>query len=164
MAQLYSCRGQPDCLGLTSIDGRSWSIRANNGACPTNQCSAIHQRGSTSGLCKAQTPAVPAQAQLARGFTGILRTLQLAPFCSVHHVLAIIMLLIMDLATTTLQCRARHVTHVTNTFPQPPHCDSCPYSHPHHHTSTNTRVVTVGNSELTVKHSDNDISANSQHI
>ena len=72
--------------------------------------------------------------------------------------------LIMDLATTTLQCRARHVTHVTNTFPRPPHRDSRPYSRPHRHTATNTRVVTVGNNELTVKHSDDDISANSQHI
>ena len=56
------------------------------------------------------------------------------------------------------------VVHVTNTIPQPQHRDSHPYSHPHHHTATNTHVVTVGNSELTVKHSDDDISASSQHI
>ena len=56
------------------------------------------------------------------------------------------------------------VACVTNTFPRPQHCDSRPYSCPHCFTATNTRVVTVGNSELTVKHSDNDISANSEHI
>ena len=56
------------------------------------------------------------------------------------------------------------VARVTSTFPRPQHRDSRPYSRPHHHTATNTRVVTVGNSELTVKHSDDDISANSQHI
>ena len=52
------------------------------------------------------------------------------------------------------------VAHVTNTIPRPQHRDS----RPHRHTATNTHVVTVGNSELTVKHSDNNISANSQHI
>ena len=56
------------------------------------------------------------------------------------------------------------VAHVTNTIPRPQHRDSRPYSRPHRHTATNTHVVTVGNSELTVKHSDDDISANSQHI
>ena len=52
------------------------------------------------------------------------------------------------------------VARVTNTYPWPQHRDS----RPHRYTSTNTCVVTVGNSELTVKHSDNDISANSEHI
>ena len=56
------------------------------------------------------------------------------------------------------------VARVTNTIPRPQHRDSRPYSRPHRHTATNTHVVTVGNSELTVKHSDDDISANSQHI
>ena len=56
------------------------------------------------------------------------------------------------------------VARVTNTFPWPQHRDSHPYLRPHRYTATNTHVVTVGNSELTVKHSDNNISANSQHI
>ena len=56
------------------------------------------------------------------------------------------------------------VARVTNTFPRPQHRDSRPYSRPHRHTATNMHVVTVGNSELTVKHSDDNISANSQHI
>ena len=56
------------------------------------------------------------------------------------------------------------VAHVTNTIPRPQHHNLCPYLRPHRHTATNTHVVTVGNSELTVKHSDDDISANSQHI
>ena len=60
------------------------------------------------------------------------------------------------------------VAHVTNTIPRPQHRDSRPYSRPylrpHCHTATNTHVVTVGNSELTVKHSDEDISVNPLHI
>ena len=56
------------------------------------------------------------------------------------------------------------VACITNTIPWPQHCDLHPYSHPHCHTATNMHVVTVGNSELTVKHSDDDISANSEHI
>ena len=56
------------------------------------------------------------------------------------------------------------VARVTNTYPWPQHRDSRPYSRPHCYTATNTHVVTVGNSELTVKHSDDDISDKSQHI
>ena len=34
------------------------------------------------------------------------------------------------------------VACVTNTIPWPQHRDLCPYSRPHRHTATNTRVVT----------------------
>ena len=56
------------------------------------------------------------------------------------------------------------VACVTNTFLWPQHHNSRPYLCPHCYTATNMCVVTVGNSALTVKHSDDDISASSQHI
>ena len=58
------------------------------------------------------------------------------------------------------RCRASRYSRHQH-LPMPHHRHN---SRPHRCTATNTRVVTVGNSELTVKHSDEDISVNPLHI